>query len=236
MPTTTLGNAVPPGPGRTSLDAAATARASSPLQPTADFPRSSQVRSVLYEMASSSKNGGASSVQFLPSKDLKVKAWAFNYHTGLPKEMNVLREPKDGVVRGTICINVSGHDWSRDPSSVERYAKSNTYNVRVTLPDGQKLEWQNIPRTCVGQGKPDQAEYATAIDIQFPYQKGKTVVEAWPSGSAGVGGYIEGRRYHFNSADQPYDADAAKKAAAEQDRQNPPTDNRPSRRPYVEIG
>ena len=40
---------------------------------------------------------------------------------------------------------------------------------------------------------------STAQDISIRGMKpGKTIVEAWPEGSAGVGGYIEGRRLEIS--------------------------------------
>lgn len=207
---------------------AAGAQPANRLQPTAPIQRSPQVRAVLADLAQRCKNGGASSMMFLPARDVPAQAWAFAYHTGKAKEMNLKAAPADGMVKGTIVINPSGHDST--PGALERFAKTNTYNVRVQLPNGETLTWNNVPRN-----DPSKAEYATAIDVAFPYMKGVTVVEAWPGGSAGVGGYLEGRRYHVHSADQPFDIEKARADARAADRASPPTDNRPSTRPYDDF-
>ncbi|MDP2344123.1 MAG: hypothetical protein Q8O67_24410 [Deltaproteobacteria bacterium] len=80
--------------------------------------------------------------------------------------------------------------WAGGDVLKRQFAMTNSYNVRVTLPDGQRLEMSNVPR-----GKVDQAEYSTKIPIEFPAMKGNTIIEAWPSGSAGVAGYTEARQY-----------------------------------------
>jgi hypothetical protein len=73
------------------------------------------------------------------------------------------------------------------------FAMENTYNVRVTLPDGQRLELRNVERN-----KPGTAEYSTKIPIEFPAMKGTTIIEAWPTGSAEVAGYVEARQYRMH--------------------------------------
>lgn len=83
--------------------------------------------------------------------------------------------------------------WAGNEALRRNFAMTNTYNVRVTLPDGQKLELRNVPRN-----KTDQAEYSTKIPIEFPAMKGTTIVEAWPTGSAEVAGYVEARQYKMH--------------------------------------
>ncbi len=44
-----------------------------------------------------------------------------------------------------------------------------------------------------------KGEFSSAQDISIKGMKpGKTIVEMWPEGSAGVGGYVEGRRLEIN--------------------------------------
>ncbi len=50
-------------------------------------------------------------------------------------------------------------------------------------------------------GAPKAGRACTAQDISIKgLQPGKTIVEAWPEGSAGVGGYVEGRRLEITYA------------------------------------
>jgi hypothetical protein len=164
------------------------------LTPSGSIQRQPGINQLRNELGERAKNGEASSAIFLPTPSIRYDAYAFDYHTGMSKQMNLTKEPADGKVKGTIVINVSGHS-----NEAERFAKSNTYSVEVRLPDGKTLNMRGIPRN-----DPSKAEYATLIDIEFPYQKGVTTLVAWPDGSAGGGGYIEGRRYQIHSPDQPF--------------------------------
>lgn len=84
-------------------------------------------------------------------------------------------------------------DVDGDAVLKRQFAMENTYNVRVTLPDGQRLELRNVERN-----KPGTAEYSTKIPIEFPAMKGTTIIEAWPTGSAEVAGYVEARQYRMH--------------------------------------
>jgi hypothetical protein len=258
---------------RTGGTAATTAAT---LVPSGAVRENEAMKATLKGLKEAAQNGGASSTMFLPAAGTRYDAFAFSYHTGLAKEMN-LKGLKDGqTVKGHIAINISGHatggradqiaalamqklaeqgidlekatakndklfaglykaaqsagwsgdatlraeglpevkitadelskfaasddgKWAGNDALRRHFAMTNTYNVRVTLPDGQKLELRNVARN-----KPDQAEYATSIPIEFPAMKGNTVVEAWPTGSAEVAGYVEARRYHVHIGDEHF--------------------------------
>ncbi len=65
-------------------------------------------------------------------------------------------------------------------------ARGNRYVIQVTHPDGRVERMSGIEA---------KGALSTAQDISIRGVKpGLLVVEAWPEGSAGVGGYIEGRR------------------------------------------
>lgn len=173
-----------------------------PTQLTAPLVRNSEVDDVRETIASRARMGHASSTHFLPGNDLKFESWNFSYETGKARRMNILEAPADGMVRGTIVVNVSGHS-----GEAAAFATSNTYTVEITLPDGTQLTRTAIPRNVVADPtKPgDTPEYATVIDIEYPYQSGITKVGASPDGSGGAGGYIEGRLYYVHSHDQKWD-------------------------------
>lgn len=193
------------------------------------FQENSRVSSTLSDLASRAKRGGASSTTFLPAQGVRYEAYAFSYHTGKAKEMNLSQKPADGMVRGTIVINVSGHDGAERAA---QYAKSNSYNVCITMPDGKQIRMDNIPRN-----NPNSAEYATKIAIEFPWQEGAARIEAWPTGSAGVGGYMEGRRYSVHmGAGHQFDVSKASKEAEEWERKHPnPSEYEASPRPYGDF-
>lgn len=181
-----------------------------PTQLSGNLVRNSEVAGVHANYASMSRRGYAAQAQFLPGNDLKFESWSHAYKTGIPRHMNVLAPPADGVIRGTLVVNVSGHSGEADA-----FARSNTYSVRIELPDGTVLERSGIPRNVVGKpGLPsDTPEYASIIDIEYPYRRGVTTVSAWPDGSGGAGGYIEGRVYKVHSHDQRWDPNAQLKLA-----------------------
>ena len=82
--------------------------------------------------------------------------------------------------------NVSGHTGA---ANTERWKNTNRYNIKVIHPDGTVEHMRGIKA---------RNEYSTAQDFSFKLQKGRTVIEAWPDGSAGVGGYVEGRRIELD--------------------------------------
>src|ERR1044071_4801246 len=64
------------------------------LQPTGPFEENPKVAKTLAELAKRANDGGASSILLLPQKSVKYDAFAFAYHTGLAKEMNITTVPK----------------------------------------------------------------------------------------------------------------------------------------------
>lgn len=189
--------------GHTLSAPAVVESAANPQDPTAlsgPIARHGKVEKVLKEAEADARRGVASTVTFLPSKGTKFKSWYFGYKTGEARRMNILEQPEGGIVRGTIVINPSGHT-----GQAESFARSNTYTVEITLPDGQKLVREGILRNVVVQGlPPSTAEYATAIDVEYPYRRGVTQLSASPDGSGGAGGYVEGRLYLIHSHDQKW--------------------------------
>jgi hypothetical protein len=202
-----------PSPATASPTQVAPTTPGQPLSPTQTLQRHPRVGNVVQKMAQSSRSGGASSTRFLAAKGTSAESWAFSYHTGQGKRLNIQAAPKDGVVRGTVVINASGHAGG---DTGKQFAKTNTYSVRITLPDGEILERNHIPRN-----NPTSEEYATAIDIEFPYRSGVSTLEAWPDGSARTGGYVEGRKYSIHSHDKAFDVTAQRAKAKAYKDQHP---------------
>lgn len=80
-----------------------------------------------------------------------------------------------------------------------KFARENVYNVSVRLPDGKviKKRFDSEGNDPPKPGRKDHAHTASnsgEIEIDISAYAGKDiVVQAWPDGSAGVGGYREAR-------------------------------------------
>ena len=79
------------------------------LRPTRPFEEHPGVPRALEAMAARARAGEAAAAFFLPGREVAYEAWSFAYGTGLAKEMNILRPGRDGRIRGTLCVHVSGH-------------------------------------------------------------------------------------------------------------------------------
>ena len=183
------------------------------LLPARPFAHDPALPALLQRMAKESIDGAACELVALPSPDMKASTHYYDYarHTGVPKQMNVDVAPPDGLLKLTLCINVSGHNG---PALRDRWAASNRYNVRVTLPADPSrpsdrpvvLELTDLPRN-----QPAQREYATSFDIAVPTDRwrfGPIVVEAWPSGTSPAG-YSEGRTYLIHPPGRHFDPKTA---------------------------
>lgn len=117
----------------------------------------------------------------------------YGYGTHKPMTMNLNKALPEGRLDLTVCLNVSGHDLKDLPNkqqALEARAKDNRYVIQITRPDGTTERMTGIEA---------KGALSTAQDISIKnMQPGKTIVEAWPEGSAGVGGYIEGRRLEIS--------------------------------------
>lgn len=119
----------------------------------------------------------------------------YGYGTGKPMTMNLRQALPNDRLDLVVSLNVSGHDLKdradKDQALASR-AKDNKYVVQVTHADG-RIE------TMKGIAANGALSTAQGISIQG-MKPGKTIVEAWPEQSAGVGGYIEGRRLEITYA------------------------------------
>ena len=112
-----------------------------------------------------------------------------SYGSDLPQDVKITKALPNGRLDMTIAMNVSGHDFKDQPNRdalLTARAKTNSYNIQVTYPDG---------RTELMSGIKANGSLHTVQDISISNVKpGEIIVEVWPDGSAGVGGYVEGRR------------------------------------------
>ncbi|MBN2361781.1 MAG: hypothetical protein JXR83_20180 [Deltaproteobacteria bacterium] len=82
----------------------------------------------------------------------------------------------------------------------EKFSKENFYNILIKLPDGKQIRkrFDVTGKESSGRSlRTDRACHATTspeVSIDISKFKGKDIViQAWPDGSAGVGGYREAR-------------------------------------------
>lgn len=88
------------------------------------------------------------------------------------------------------------------------FGSENTYHVRVRSPDGKVTELVDVARN-----QPGKVELATRIPLELPLSPGETIIEAWPTGSAEVPGYVEARRYRLHFGNGLFDVQKAEQAA-----------------------
>jgi hypothetical protein len=126
--------------------------------------------------------------------NVKAEPRFYGYGTHKPMTMALRTALPDDRLDLRVCLNVSGHDFKDADGKplpdakqrLEARAKDNRYVVQVTHADGRVEKMTGIEA---------RGALSTAQDISIRGMKpGKTILEAWPEGSAGVGGYVEGRR------------------------------------------
>ncbi len=152
------------------------------------FQRAPHVAALAAEYRQDTLRGVAGQATIVPaSRGILSAIEEFSYGTHKPKEARVLKAPADGTLDLTVVMSASGHT-----GQAQLYAQSNTYTVEVRFPNGSVSRMSGVRNTPKGQ-----AEYVTLQDLSFPLIRGVTRVSAWPDGSAGAGGYIEGRTIHI---------------------------------------
>lgn len=133
-------------------------------------------------------------------------SWAdvnfYGYGSGKPRDAIVTEKLPGDRLDLTVLLNVSGHDFrerfeagtkTRDECMklVKDRARNNSYNVAVRYPNGNSVLMRGIAA---------KGALFTVQDLSVKLQPGKNVIEVWPDGSAGVSGYVEGRRLEITYA------------------------------------
>lgn len=122
----------------------------------------------------------------------KAAAWFVRSYDGFVAE----QDPTPAEARkliGELMTDV-GHE-----AMGEKFAKENIYNVSIRLPDGKTIKKRfdtdgNDPPQAGRKSTSNTATNSGDIEIDISAYAGKDiVVQAWPDGSAGVGGYKEAR-------------------------------------------
>lgn len=164
---------------------------SSPLSPAFDpakAPQQGQVKAAMRQSQFLGENFKACLME-VGVANAKASPTFYGYGTHKPMTMNLRQALPEGRLDLVVCLNVSGHDLkdrADKQQALASRAKDNRYVIQVTHADG-KIE------RMTGIAAHGALSTSQGISIQG-MKPGVTVVEAWPEGSAGVGGYIEGRR------------------------------------------
>ena len=110
-----------------------------------------------------------------------------------------------------VQVRVGSEDyWKGNAMLRATFAATNSYIVRARLPDGSVLERRGVPRN-----DPHALEVATRIPIELPDVDGTVTLQAWPMGSAEVGGYREAREYAIHLGSARFDVERANEVAAQ---------------------
>jgi hypothetical protein len=170
-----------------------------PLKPQFERAKALNIKQIRAEGKESLANGKgyyASMIQ-MAAANVKAKAVFYGYETGKPMTMNVHQKLPDDRLDLTVFMNVSGHDFKTLPAAekakaLQDRANDNSYNIKVTRPDGS---------TEMMSGILARGQLATGQDISITNMKpGKYILEGWPDHSAAVGGYMEGRHVEITYA------------------------------------
>ena len=92
-----------------------------------------------------------------------------------------------GKLDVTALLPVSAHT-----GQAQQFAKSNQYNITITHADGTR---ETIPKVA-------STGLVTEKVLSIQLKPGKTVVNFWPDGSGGVGGFKAGREIELNYGGQ----------------------------------
>ncbi len=140
---------------------------------------------------------GTAAYTVVCAENATLETVAFKYETGKPMRA-FIEGGSDTVDRLDInvAVAVSGHDGL---DKATEWAKSNQYIVRVSYPDGTSEDVQFDTRGVKDSSKtystPKYGTVSPTISIDVQKYRGQDVtIESWPVGSAGVWGYVEGRR------------------------------------------
>ena len=163
---------------------------SSPLAPKFDrnnSPNYSQIQKAINDGRWLGQNFKAMAGSYAFS-NVRARPSFHGYGSHMPKDVTLRTALPNNRLDMTVVLNVSGHDFKTLPNRQDLLndrAADNSYNIRVTHPSGKVETMSDIDA---------KGELFTVQDISIDMTPGTTVIESWPNGSAGVAGYVEGRR------------------------------------------
>lgn len=136
------------------------------------------------DMESAIRSGSTPHVTVVNVNGRVTRDRQFNYGTHKAGVMDVTGLGKGGKLRVVMLLPVSGHVTGQ----AETYAKTNRYNI--TLSDEHEQQFFASPKVA-------STGYVTPHELVLTLRPGKNLLDFWPDGSGGPGGYIEGRRYEI---------------------------------------
>jgi hypothetical protein len=181
---------------------AATPWATGPLKPLFDRSQSPFPRGIKAAATASLQLGKgfyASKIE-LAAANVRATPKFYGYGSEKPMTMDINQKLPNDRLDLSVFMNVSGHDWRENTSMsleqknklLQERADGNSYNIKVTRPDGTSEMMTGI----LARGA-----LSTGQDISITHMTpGKYVLEGWPDHSAAVGGYVEGRRVEITYA------------------------------------
>lgn len=179
------------------------------------FLEKGSIKSVMTYAADLQDAGNAVAV----AKNASMYQAGFSYHSGRRKEAWLTEQPKDGKLQLQVVLTPSWHvsdfpeprleapkddapkaewdkyeaAWAPYEKSCEKhateFAKTNSYNVTVTYPDGSV----DSKKFKVNGDKPEFSSASPEIEIDLKKHKGDIVIRGWADGSAGADGYAAAR-------------------------------------------
>jgi hypothetical protein len=173
-----------------------------PLKPQFERSKSKYIKTIKRAEKESRELGEgfyASKIE-MAAANVAARAKFYGYHTGQAMTMDVKKKLPNARLDLVVFMNVSGHDWRESTSLSEEQkqkllqdrANDNSYNIKVTRPNGQVETMTGI----LAKGA-----LFTGQDISITNMTpGKYIIEGWPDHSAAVGGYFEGRHVEINYA------------------------------------
>jgi hypothetical protein len=136
------------------------------------------------DMETAIKSGSTPHVTVVNVNGKVTRDRQFGYGTHKAGILDVTGLGASGKLRVVMLLPVSGHVSGQAAT----YAKTNRYNI--TLSDDQGTQLFAAPKVA-------STGYVTPHELDLKLRPGKNILDFWPDGSGGAGGYIEGRRYEI---------------------------------------
>lgn len=108
-----------------------------------------------------------------------------NYKKGITPTFKASKLGANGKLDMMMLLPTSGHNGQ---ANARKWAVTSEYNIKITHADG----------TIQNLGKVKSLAYVTEHGMSINLKKGKTTIQMWPDGSAGVAGYRAGREMEIH--------------------------------------
>jgi len=154
--------------------------------------READVRSEVASLVSTIRGDATPAYRLIPAEKtmLNQTKTGQGYQTGTVDRFEIKSLSSDGQFKATLALPVSAHNGL---AKAQTWAKTDTYTVYAV--EGDMHSYSSTPFFKI-TGK--SLDLVTLQEISIKVPKGKLfTIFYYRSGSAGVGGYIEGRAIEF---------------------------------------